>query len=191
MWPNHSGERYKRDPRYIAQKAEAFVKLSGIADSAYFGPELEFFVFDWVSFDQNQHSGYYFVDSEEGIWNSGNMDWPEHGSPPEEQGRLFPGPATDSLQDLRSEMVLKLQGDRHRVRIHHHEVATAGQGEIGMRFSTLTTMADKVMMYKYILKNVANEHGKTVTFMPKPLLEKRYRHARAPVPRKEGGEPVL
>ncbi|HEY3419770.1 MAG TPA: type I glutamate--ammonia ligase [Methanomassiliicoccales archaeon] len=165
-----SGERYRRDPRYIAQKAEAFVKSSGIADAAYFGPELEFFIFDSVAFDQNQHSGYYFIDSEEGVWNSGNMDGPNIAHRPRNKEGYFPVPPTDSLQDLRSEMVLKLMETGIECEIHHHEVATAGQGEIGMKFSTLTTMADKVMMYKYILKNVAHEHGKTCTFMPKPLF---------------------
>jgi glutamine synthetase len=162
-------ERYWRDPRYIAQKAEAYLRATGIADTAYFGPEAEFFIFDSVSFDQNQHSGYYFIDSEEGIWNSGK-ERPNLGYRPRYKEGYFPAPPVDSLQDIRSEAVLKMLQAGIEVEVHHHEVATAGQGEIDMRFQTLTRMADQVMLYKYILKNVALQHNKTVTFMPKPLF---------------------
>ena len=166
-----SEKRYDRDPRFIAQKAEAYLKETGVADAAYFGPELEFFVFDSVRFDQNQHSGYYYIDSDEGIWNSGNnINGTNHGHRPRNKEGYFPVPPTDSLQDFRSQCVLNLMNAGIECEVHHHEVATAGQGEIGMRFQTLTKMGDQVMMYKYILKNTAKEMGKTITFMPKPLF---------------------
>jgi len=166
-------ERFERDPRLIAQKAEAYLKETGIGDVSYFGPELEFFVFDSVRFDQSQHFGYYFIDSEEGIWNSGrssdNGMGANLGHRPRNKEGYFPAPPVDTLQDFRSRVVMRLMDAGIDCEVHHHEVATAGQGEIGMRFQTLTKMADSVMMYKYIMKNVAKEEGKTVTFMPKPL----------------------
>lgn len=165
-----NGKRYSRDPRYVAQKAEEYLKSTGIADTAYFGPELEFFVFDSVSFDQNQHSGYYYIDSEEGIWNSGANGKPNLAHRPRNKEGYFPVPPVDTLQDFRSECVMKLMDAGIDCEVHHHEVATAGQCEIGMRFQTITKMADSTMMYKYILKNTAKEHGKTLTFMPKPLF---------------------
>lgn len=165
-----TGKRYPRDPRYIAQKAEEYLKSTGIADTAYFGPELEFFVFDSVSFDQNQNSGYYYIDSDEGIWNSGANGKPNLAHRPRNKEGYFPVPPVDTLQDFRSECVMKLMDSGIDCEVHHHEVATAGQCEIGMRFQTITKMADNVMMYKYILKNTAKEHGKTLTFMPKPLF---------------------
>ena len=163
-------EKYWRDPRYIAQKAEAHLLSTGLADTAYFGPEAEFFIFDNVRFDQNQHSGYYFIDSEEGIWNSGKEGQANLGYRPRYKEGYFPTAPTDSLQDLRSEAVLKMIQAGIDIEVHHHEVATAGQGEIDMRFQSLTRMADQVLLYKYILKNVARAHNKTVTFMPKPLF---------------------
>ncbi len=162
--------RFERDPRYIGQKAEAYLKETGIADTAFFGPELEFFVFDSVSFDQNQNSGYYYIDSEEGIWNSGRNGSPNLGHRPRNKEGYFPVPPVDTLQDFRSECVMRLMDAGIDCEVHHHEVATAGQGEIGMVFNTLTTKADQVMLYKYILKNTAREFGKTITFMPKPLF---------------------
>jgi glutamine synthetase len=166
-----NGERYGKDPRYIAQKAEEYLKSTGVADTAYFGPELEFFVFDSVRFEQNQHSGFYYIDSDEGIWNSGNnVDGKNHGHRPRNKEGYFPVPPTDSLQDFRSQCVLNLMAAGINCEVHHHEVATAGQGEIGMRFQTLTKMADQVMLYKYVLKNTAAAAGKTITFMPKPLF---------------------
>ena len=165
-----SGARYAKDPRFIAQKAEEYLKSTGVADTAYMGPELEFFVFDSVRFEQNQHCGYYYIDSDEGIWNSGNnVNGNNHGHRPRNKEGYFPVPPTDSLQDFRSQCVLNLMGAGIECEVHHHEVATAGQGEIGMRFQTLAKMADNVMMYKYVLKNTAAAAGKTVTFMPKPL----------------------
>lgn len=163
-------ENYTRDPRYVAQKAEEYLSSTGIANVSYWGPEAEFFVFDSIRFDQNQHSGYYFVDSVEGAWNSGK-EGQNLGYKPRYKEGYFPVPPTDSLQDFRSEAVLKMLKAGIEVEVHHHEVATAGQGEIDMKYAPLTKMADQLMLYKYVLKNVAREHGKTVTFMPKPLFQ--------------------
>ena len=163
-------EPYSRDPRYIAQKAEQYLKSTGIADTAFFGPEAEFFVFDDVRFDQTANSGYYMVDSSEGIWNSGRDEQPNLGYKPRHKEGYFPVPPTDSLEDLRVEMVQVMQRCGIHVEAQHHEVATGGQCEIDMRFSPLVSMADKLMLFKYIVKNVAVSHGKTVTFMPKPLF---------------------
>ena len=162
---------YSRDPRYVAKKAEAYLKSSGMADVSYWGPELEHFIFDSVQFEQNEHSGYYFVDSEEGIWNSGSDNGgPNLGHRPRCKQGYFPAPPVDTLQDIRSECVLRMMDVGIDVEVHHHEVATAGQGEIDMRYRSLTRMADQVILHKYILKNVARAHGKTATFMPKPLF---------------------
>jgi len=164
---------YSRDPRYVAKKAEEHLKNTGIGDVSYWGPELEHFVFDDVRYDQDAHSGYYFVDSEEGIWNSGaesKKDKPNLGHRPRHKQGYFPTPPTDTLQDIRSEMVLAMIDYGIDVEVHHHEVGTAGQGEIDMVYGSLTNMADKVLMHKYIVKNVARAHGKTATFMPKPLF---------------------
>ena len=163
-------EPYSRDPRHIAGKAEAYLKKTGIADVSYWGPEAEFFIFDNVRFEQTQYSGYYAIDSDEGIWNSGaNGGKPNLGHRPRWKEGYFPVAPADTLQDLRSEIVLKLAEAGVPVEVHHHEVATAGQCEIDMRFDTLVTMADNLMVYKYIIKNIARAHGKTATFMPKPL----------------------
>jgi glutamine synthetase len=163
-------ERYSRDPRYIAQKAEAFLIQTGLADTSYFGPELEFFVFDDIRYDFHENCGYYFIDSVEGRWNSGREEKPNLGYKPRYKEGYFPVSPTDTLQDLRTEMVLALEKVGIVVEAQHHEVATAGQCEIDMRFSPLTQMADKVMWYKYIIKNVARRHNKTATFMPKPIF---------------------
>ncbi len=163
-------EPYSRDPRYIAKKAEAHLTKTGIADECYWGPELEFFIFDDVRFDQTENSGYYFVDSVEGEWNSGRDENPNLGYKPRFKEGYFPVPPHDSLQDLRTEMVLTMEKLGITVEVHHHEVATAGQCEIDMRYDTLVSMADKVMWYKYIVKNVARKAGKVATFMPKPLF---------------------
>jgi glutamine synthetase len=161
---------YSRDPRYIAQKAEAYLKSTGIADISYWGPEAEFFIFDSVRFEQTQNAGYYFIDSDEGIWNAGrNGDRPNLAHRPRWKEGYFPVTPADTLQDIRSEIVLKLAEAGVPVEVHHHEVATAGQCEIDMRFSSLVDMADHLMMYKYVIKNVALAHGKTATFMPKPI----------------------
>ena len=166
-------EKYSRDPRYIAQKAEAYLRRSGIGDTAYFGPEAEFFIFDGVRYDQNTHEGYYHVESDEGIWNAGRPSEPGRpnlGHKPRYKEGYFPVPPTDTLQDIRNEMILEMGRCGLTVEKQHHEVATAGQAEIDLRFDALTRMADKMMMYKYITKNVALRYGKTVTFMPKPLF---------------------
>src|SRR3990170_1642553 len=163
-------ERYSRDPRHIAQKSEAYLKSSGIGDTAYFGPEAEFFIFDDIRFDQNSHSGYYFLDSVEGIWNSGKEEKPNLGYKPRHKEGYFPVPPTDSQVNLRTEMVMEMIKCGIYVEREHHEVATAGQAEIDMRFDSLVKMADKNMLFKYIVKNVARRHGKTATFMPKPLF---------------------
>ena len=167
---------YSRDPRYIAQKAEAYLKKTGIADTSYWGPEAEFFIFDNVRFEQTQYSAFYAIDSDEGIWNSGrpaegglNGGKPNLGHRPRWKEGYFPVAPADTLQDLRSEIVLKLKEAGIPVEVHHHEVATAGQCEIDMRFDGLVSMADHMLMYKYIIKNVARAHGKTATFMPKPI----------------------
>ncbi|MBI4319101.1 MAG: type I glutamate--ammonia ligase [Chloroflexi bacterium] len=167
-----SGEPYSRDPRYVAQKAERYLIKTGIADVSYWGPEVEFYIFNDVRFDQTSHSGFYFIDSEEGIWNSGaNGSKPNLGYRPRHKEGYFPVPPADRLQDLRSEIVLKLIQAGIDVEVHHHEVATAGQAEIDMRFSTLTKMADQVMLYKYVIKTTCFEQGYTATFMPKPLFQ--------------------
>ncbi len=161
---------YSRDPRYIAQKAEAYLKSTGIADTSYWGPEAEFFIFDNISFEQNQYSAFYAIDSDEGIWNSGARgDKPNLGHRPRWKEGYFPVAPADQLQDFRSEVVLKLRDAGVPVEVHHHEVATAGQCEIDMRFGGLVSMADNLMTYKYIIKNFARSYGKTATFMPKPL----------------------
>jgi glutamine synthetase len=165
-----TGQKYSRDPRYIAQKAEAYLKSTGIGDVSYFGPEAEFFIFDGVRYDQNAHEGYYHVESREGIWESGSDKYPNLGHKPRHKEGYFPVAPTDSQQDIRSEMILTMEACGIVVEKHHHEVATAGQAEIDLRYDSLTRMADKMMMYKYITKNVAARHGKTVTFMPKPLF---------------------
>lgn len=166
-----SGDRYNRDPRGIAQKAEEYLIASGMADQSFWGPEAEFFVFDSIRFDQNQHAGYYFVDSVEGIWNSGRDENPNLGYKPRYKEGYFPVPPTDSQQNMRTEMVLTMQAAGIQVECQHHEVATAGQAEIDMKYDTLTKMADQVMMFKYIVKNVARKYNKTATFMPKPLFQ--------------------
>jgi glutamine synthetase len=167
-----TGEAYSRDPRGIARKAEAYLTSTGIADTAYFGPEAEFYIFDSIRFDQNQYSGYYYVDAIEGAWNSGAEEGGRNlGFKPRYKEGYFPVPPTDHYQDLRSEMVMTMIKAGLDIEVHHHEVGTAGQAEIDMRFDTMLTMADKVMMYKYIVKNVARRYGKTATFMPKPIFE--------------------
>ena len=161
-------QHYARDPRWIARKAEMYLKNSGIADTAYFGAEAEFFIFDSVRFDQNQHSGYYFIDAEEGRWNSGRAE-NNLGYRPRYKEGYFPVPPTDHHQDLRAEMVETMIRCGLHIECHHHEVATGGQCEIDQRFDTLVKSADNMMLYKYIIRNVAYQYNKTVTFMPKPL----------------------
>lgn len=160
---------YTRDPRFIAKKAEAYLRQTGIADVSYFGPEPEFFVFSDVRYTSNEYSSFYSVDSPEAWWNSGSDLGPNLGAQIPPKSGYFPVPPTDTLQDVRSEMVLTMESIGIEVEVHHHEVATAGQSEIDMRFDTLLRMADKLMIYKYVIKNVARKHGLTATFMPKPI----------------------
>jgi glutamine synthetase len=162
-------ETYSRDPRYVAQKAETYLKSTKIGDISYWGPEAEFFIFDSARFDQNSHSGYYFIDSDEGIWNSGK-EGVNLGHKPRHKEGYYPVAPVDTQMDIRSEMCIEMQKMGIMVEKQHHEVATAGQAEIDLRYDSLVNMADKMMMYKYIIKNVARRHGKTVTFMPKPLF---------------------
>jgi len=166
-----TGEAYSRDPRYVAQKAEKYLKSTGIADTSYWGPEIEFYILDSVRFDQSYNYGFYYIDSEEGFWNSGTGDKPNLGYKPRYKEGYFPVPPMDHLQNIRSEMLRTLEKCGVVVEIHHHEVGTAGQAEIDMRYTTLTKMADQVMIYKYVIKNVARRHGKTVTVMPKPIFQ--------------------
>jgi glutamine synthetase len=175
-------EEYSRDPRHVAKKAVAYLKSTGIGDVAYFGPEPEFFIFDEVRYDQNQHCGYYFVDSIEGQWNTGRsideyndrsgqiMESKNLGYKPRYKEGYFPVPPTDSQQDIRTEMIREMEKVGIQVEKHHHEVATAGQAEIDLRFLEMVQMGDALMWYKYIVKNVARRYGKTVTFMPKPIF---------------------
>ena len=170
-----TGSDYTRDPRYVAQKAEAYLASSGIGDTSYWGPEAEFFIFDSARFDQDAHSAFYSVDSDEGIWNASNeyqLDdkTRSKGYRPRHKGGYFPVPPVDTLSDIRSEMVIEMQKFGMVIEKQHHEVATAGQGEIDIVYDTLTKTADNIMIYKYLVKNVAAKHGKTATFMPKPLF---------------------
>ncbi len=165
-------ERYSRDPRYIAIKAEKYLEQTGIGDTAYFGPEAEFFIFDDARFSTGNDHGFYKVDSVEGNWNSAREE--EGGNlafKPRAQEGYFPCPPLDKLQDLRTEMVLVMQKLGIEVEAQHHEVATAGQAEIDMKFDTMVDMADKLLKYKYVVKMVAQQNGRTATFMPKPIFE--------------------
>jgi len=161
---------YSRDPRNIARKAERYLSTTGIADQAFFGPEPEFYVFDDVRFDQTYNTGYYAIDSVEGFWNSGKQEGPNLGYKPRYKEGYFPVPPTDSLHNLRAKMSKVMTELGIDILLHHHEVATAGQCEIGVKISTLVDAGDVLMKYKYVVKNVALAHGKTVTFMPKPLF---------------------
>jgi len=164
-------ENYSRDPRFIAKKGEAYLKSTGIADTCYIGPEPEFFIFDEVLYEQNQHTGMYRINSIEGAWNTARFEEPNLGYKPSFKGGYFPVSPTDTYHDLRTEMVMEMQKVGIIVEAHHHEVATAGQSEIDMQFESLMKMADNFMWFKYIIKNVAKRNGKTVTFMPKPIFQ--------------------
>ncbi len=167
-----TGEPYSRDPRFVARKAEVHLQGTGIAETSYWGPEAEFYIFDSARFAQNQHSSFHYLDSEEGAWNSGrDEDGGNLGYKPRYKEGYFPVPPTDHFQDLRSEMVSVMESLGINIEVHHHEVGTAGQAEIDIRYDTLLRQADNVTLYKYITKSVAWRHGKTVTFMPKPIFE--------------------
>lgn len=166
-----TGEPYSRDPRSIAQKALDYLISTGIGDTAFFGPEAEFFIFDDVRFDQNQHEGYYHVDSIEGRWNTGRKEEGGNlGYKPRYKEGYFPVAPTDTSQDMRTEMLLTMAKCGVPIEKHHHEVASGGQCELGIRFDTMIRSADNLMIYKYVIKNVARKYGKTITFMPKPVF---------------------
>ena len=166
-----TGQPYSRDARYIAQKAETYLKGLGFADTAYFAPEAEFFVFNGVRYGEGPNHAFHSIDSTEGSWSSGDDEDPNLGHKPRPKEGYFPVPPTDSQQDIRSEMVLTMEDIGVDIEVHHHEVATGGQAEIDMFYTTLTQMADNLMKYKYVVKNVARTYGMTATFMPKPLFE--------------------
>src|SRR5215471_7556456 len=163
-------EPYIRDPRGIAQRAEKYLASTGVADTAVFGPEAEFFVFDNVQFDSHSNGTYYSVDSEEAIWNTGREEMPNLGYKIRHKEGYFPVAPADTQQDIRTEMCLTMEQLGVKIERQHHEVATAGQAEIDYRFDTLVKSADAMMVYRYVVKNVARKHGKTATFMPKPLF---------------------
>ncbi|MTJ07705.1 MULTISPECIES: type I glutamate--ammonia ligase [unclassified Anabaena] len=165
-----TGEWYNRCPRVIAQKAIDYLTSTGLGDTAFFGPEAEFFIFDDVRYDQTANSGYYYVDSVEGRWNTGREEGPNLGYKTRFKEGYFPVPPTDSFQDMRTEMLLTMKDCGVPIEKQHHEVATGGQCELGFRFGKLIEAADWLMTYKYVIKNVARKYGKTVTFMPKPIF---------------------
>ncbi len=165
-----TGEWYNRCPRVIAQKAIDYLVSTGLGDTAFFGPEAEFFIFDGARFAQTANEGYYFLDSQEGGWNSGRDEKPNLAYKPRFKEGYFPVSPTDSFQDIRTEMLLTMEKLGVPIEKHHHEVATGGQCELGFRFGKLIEAADWLMIYKYVIKNVAKKYGKTVTFMPKPLF---------------------
>ncbi len=184
-------EAYSRDPRNIAKKAEAYLKSTGVGDTAFFGPEAEFFIFDDVRFDNASNGCFYEVDSVEGIWNSGRDECPNLGYKPRHKEGYFPVPPTDKFQDMRTEMLLTLESLGIDTECQHHEVATAGQAEIDMRFKPLLQMGDQLMWFKYVLKNVAYKYGRTVTFMPKPLYGDNGTGMHTHISIWKGGEPVF
>jgi glutamine synthetase len=164
-------ESYSRDPRYVARKAQAYLEESNVADTCFVGPEPEFFIFDEVRYEQNQRRGFYEIDSDEGAWNTARHEEPNLGYKPSFKGGYFPTSPSDTYYDLRGEMSLILRRLGIDVEAHHHEVGTAGQGEIDMEYASMMRMADQFVWYKYVVKNVAKGAGKTVTFMPKPIFE--------------------
>ena len=163
-------EHYSRDPRNIAKKAEGYLKSSGMGDTSYFGPEAEFFIFNDVKYDSGSNFAFHEVDSNEGTWNTGKDEGPNLGHKPRHKEGYFPLPPVDSMHDVRTEMVMTMQDIGLTVEAHHHEVATGGQQEIDLEFAPLVSMADDLMKYKYVVKNVAKLHGLSATFMPKPLF---------------------
>ncbi len=187
-----TGAPYDKDPRYVAKKAEEYLISTGVAETSYWGPEAEFYIFDDVRFGQNQHSGYFYLDSEEGAWNSGAVETGGNkGYKPRYKEGYFPVPPTDHFQDLRSEMTHNLQKAGIEIEVQHHEVGTAGQAEIDMKYDTLLRTADNVTLYKYIVKNTAWHAGKSVTFMPKPIFEDNGSGMHTHQSLWSGGEPLF
>ncbi|HPA18496.1 MAG TPA: type I glutamate--ammonia ligase [Verrucomicrobiae bacterium] len=165
-----TGETYERDPRSVALRAEAYLKSTGVGDTAFFGPEAEFFVFDDVRYSSASNGSMYSVDSVEGIWNTGREEGPNLGYKIRHKEGYLPVPPADSQQDLRDQMVLTMEALGIKIERQHHEVATAGQAEIDIRFDSMVRTGDKMCLYKYVVKNIAKRFGKTATFMPKPLF---------------------
>jgi len=164
-------EPFTRDPRYIAYKAEKYLISTGIGEISYWGPEAEFYIFNDIRFDQGPNFGFYFIDSREGIWNSGKDEKPNLGYRPRHKEGYFPVPPMDTFQDLRSKIMLTMEQVGIEGEVHHHEVATAGQAEIDMKYDSLVRMADKVMLFKYVVKNLCRQAGLSASFMPKPLFQ--------------------
>ena len=184
-------EMYRKCPRTVAKLAVAYLAETGIADTCHVGPEPEFFIFDEVRYEQNQHTGYYQIDSVEGAWNTARFEEPNLGYKPSFKGGYFPVSPTDTYHDLRGEMVYELMKLGIEIEAHHHEVATAGQAEIDIKFDELTKMADQFMWYKYVIKNIARRAGKTVTFMPKPVFEDNGSGMHTHLSLWKGGEPLF
>jgi glutamine synthetase len=182
---------YSRDPRHVARKALDHMRSSGAADCCFIGPEPEFFIFDEVRYEQTQHRGFYQIDSVEGAWNTARFEEPNLGYKPSYKGGYFPVSPSDTYHDLRGEMVAEMRKVGIVVEAHHHEVGTAGQGEIDMKFGPLLEMADQFMWFKYIIKNVARRHGKTVTFMPKPIFDDNGSGMHTHISLWKGGEPLF
>ena len=184
-------EDYTRDPRNVARKAVNYLNQTGVADTCFIGPEAEFFIFDDVRFDQKSYEGYYHLDSIEGEWNRGRVEGPNLGYKLRHKEGYFPVPPADQMMDIRNEMMQTMIDCGLDVEAQHHEVATAGQSEIDLRFAPLVQMADNMLLYKYIVKNVAKKHGKTVTFMPKPLFMDNGSGMHTHISFWKGGEPLF
>jgi glutamine synthetase len=184
-------EAYTRDPRHVARKATEHMRSTGLADTCFIGPEPEFFIFDEVRYEQTQHRGFYEIDSVEGAWNTARFEEPNLGYKPSYKGGYFPVSPSDTYHDLRGEMCAEMKKVGITVEAHHHEVGTAGQGEIDMKFSPLIEMADQFMWFKYIIKNVAKRHGKSVTFMPKPIFDDNGSGMHTHISLWKGGEPLF
>jgi len=184
-------EEYARDPRFIAIKAERHLQTTGIGDAAYYGPEAEFFVFDDVRYDSAPNASYYFIDSVEGHWNTGRVEAPNLGYKIRQKEGYFPVPPSDSMQELRNEMMLTMQQCGLDVECHHHEVASGGQAEVDLHYDTLLRSADSLLLYKYIVKNVCRRHGKTATFMPKPIFADNGSGMHMHFSLWKGGEPLF
>ena len=186
-----SRQPYSRDPRHIAKKAEQYLRSTGIADTAYYGPEAEFFIFDDVRYENTQNLSFAQIDSIEGHWNTSRDEAPNLGYKPRYKGGYFPVPPSDTLQDIRTEMVLIMEQVGIQIETQHHEVATAGQCEIDMRFNSMVTMADQLCWYKHIVKNVSRAHNMTATFMPKPLFEDNGSGMHTHMSLWKGGQPLF
>ena len=182
---------YSKCPRHVARRAATYLRETGIADTCHVGPEPEFFIFDEVRYQLNQHTSYYEIDSVEGAWNTARFEEPNLGYKPSFKGGYFPVSPTDTYHDLRGEMVYELMKLGIEVEAHHHEVATAGQAEIDMKHAELTRMCDQFMWYKYVIKNIAKRHGKTVTFMPKPVFEDNGSGMHTHMSLWKGGKPLF